>query len=498
MTAARGESLGAAEKGAYGTMTNERKKDAAPTLVSINRRTFIQVTALLAALLIAAIALTFIVPRGDFGALPDGSPDYTRYIPRPDKPGIPIWRGLLAPVLVFFSSDGLTLIMLSLFLFVVSAAFQVMNDAGGVDALVSAVSARFRSRKKLLLALMSFLFYCFGAFLGLFEEMLTMLPIIAALCLTLGYDSFTGFLCSIIACGFGFAGAITNPFTVLLASQIIGANPMEHIWLRVAVFLVMFGLLMAYLFHYVGRLERNPDASLTKAHDARLRAENRGAEKKTGENAGRVRAIYAAFLLIALGLIIVSSLLEALRAYTVVILIAYFLIFGLAAGALACGSAGKALRSFGRGLWGALPTLVFIALASSIKFVFEAGGIMPTIASRVSLLAEGESGFGVAVAIYLVVLLLEFFISSSSAKAILVMGLLRVVNVGLSKPLLVLLFTFGDGYTNVLFPTCPVLLISLSMIRMDYFTWIRKSFPLFLANFLLVLAFIALAVATGY
>ncbi len=123
---------------------------------------------------------------------------------------------------------------------------------------------------------------------------------------------------------------------------------------------------------------------------------------------------------------------------------------------------------------------------------------MPTIVSRIDLLAEGRNAFGVAVAIYLIVLLLEFFISSSTAKAILVMGLLSVVNIGLSKPLLVLLYTFGDGYTNVLFPTSPVLLISLSMIQVDYFTWIKKSIPLFLLNFLLVIGFIWLAVTVHY
>ena len=478
-------------------MTSRKEQPPKRTLVSINRSAFIQVTALLAALLLIAIGLTFIVPRGDFGVLPDGSPDYTQYIPRPDKPGITLWRGLLAPVLVFFSEDGLTLFMLSLFLFIISAAFQVMNDVGGVDALVGAVSARFRSRKKLLLILVSFLFYCFGSFLGLFEEMLTMLPIVAALCVLIGYDSFTGFLCSIIACGFGFAGAITNPFTVLLASQIIGVSPMEHIWMRVLVFLVMFGLFLSYLFRYLHRLERDPDSSVTKAHDALL---NTGEQDERDGQAGkkRVRWIYAAFLLAALALIIVSSLSNTLRDYSVPILIAFFLVFGIAVGIMACGSAKTVLCSFGRGILGALPTLVFIALAASVKFVFDEGGIMPTIVSRINLLAENGNRFGIAITVYLIVLLLELFISSSTAKAILVMGLLSMVNLGLSKPLLVLLYTFGDGYTNVLFPTSPVLLISLSMIQVDYFTWIKRSFPLFLLNFLLVIGFILLAVTIQY
>ena len=478
----------------------EKQKEK-PTLISISRKSFLQVMLLLLALLAVSIVLTYAVPKGEFGVLPDGRPNYLEYIRRDDLGGIPLWQGILAPVLVFFSPDGLTLIMLSLFLFVISAAFQVMNDVGGIRALVGAVSGRFRERRSLLLVLLAFLFYCFGSFLGLFEEMLTMLPIVAALCVLLGFDSFTGFICCILACGFGFAGAITNPFTVLLASEIIGANPMEHIWFRILIFLVMFGLLLLFLFFYLRRLKKDPRSSLTLRHDEALRqssAEAAGPEAENPARSRRLKITYAVFLLAALVLIVAASVSASLRGYTVVILIAYFLIFGLLAGIVACGDARSVLRSFLRGFCGTLPTIVFIALAASIKFVFDRGSVLPTIVNQINTLIVGRSPVLVALIIYLIVLLLEFFISSSTAKAILVMGLLAMVNTGLSRQMLVLLYTFGDGYTNVIFPTSPVLLISLSMIEVEYFTWVRKSAPLFLANLLLVLGFIVLGVAVGY
>ena len=467
------------------------------TLININRRTFLQVLLLLCGLLAVSILLTYLVPRGAFGLLPDGSENYLDYRPRPDLPGIPVWKGLAAPVLVFFSSDGLSLAMLSLFLFVISAAFQVMNDVGGIRALIGAVSERFRDRRRLLLCLMAFLFYCFGSFLGLFEEMLTMLPIVTALCVVLGYDSYTGFLCCILSCGFGFAGAVTNPFTVLLASEIIGANPAEHLWFRILIALVMFGLLLGFLFLHLRRLAEDPASSPTLAHDAALRG---SADALPGETAGGRKAIvtYTVFLSAALALILVCSLSAALRGYTVPVLTAYFLIFGIAAGMAVCGKPGQVCRSFLRGLTGALPTLAFIAFAASIKYVFSEGAILPTVVSWLNLLAGGKSPYLVALVIYLIVLLLEFFISSSTAKAILVMGLLGMASLGLSKQMLVLIYTFADGYTNVLFPTSPVLLLSLSMIEVDYFAWVKKSAPLFLVNLALVLGFLALGILTGY
>ena len=104
-----------------------------------------------------------------------------------------------------------------------------------------------------------------------------------------------------------------------------------------------------------------------------------------------------------------------------------------------------------------------------------------------------------SLAIYwLIILILEFFISSSTAKSIFVMGILSLVTVDLSKEMLVLIYLFGDGFTNVLLPTSPVLLIGLSMVGLNYFTWLKKSKFLFLINTLLVIGLILLAVLIGY
>ena len=473
--------------------------DKNKTLINISKKTFIQVTALLLALLVVSIVLTYVIPAGRFGTDPDGTVDYSVYEKVEGVRGIPLWKGILAPVLVFASGDGLTLIMLSLFLLVISAAFQVMNDAGGISALVGSVSDRFKSRRKLMVALISLLFMCFGAFLGLFEEMLTMLPVITVLCLAVGYDSFTGFLICIISCGFGFASAITNPFMVLLACEIIGANPMEHIWYRVIIFIVMYLLLESFIFLYIRRLEKKPEMSYTYEHDLRIR-ETANLNEALSASAGRekkTRIVYALFLILSLVLIGVCSF-TSLRSYTVVVLIAYFLIFGIIAGVLCTSSFKTVMKSVWNGVKGAMPTIVFIALSASVKYVFDEGSVLPTIANQINLLARGKSVFVIALIVYAIVLVLEFFISSSTAKAILIMSLLAVVNLGLTDQMSVLIYTFADGYTNVLFPTSPVLLISLSMIEVNYFKWVKKSIPLFAVNLVLVIAFILIGIVIGY
>lgn len=468
-------------------------------IIDLSTKTFIQVVLFLFAIVILSIVLTYLIPKGEFGQNADGSMNYLDYRQIEGDRGINILKGIFAPVLVFTSDNGITLIMLSLFLMVVFASFQVMNDVGGIRVLIGAVADRFKRRKYLLLAALVFVFMGFGAFLGLFEEMLAMLPVITALCVVVGFDSFTGFLVCIISCGFGFATAITNPFTVLLASKIIDVNPMENIWYRFVIFAAMYALMLAFVFIYARRVAKDPEKSLTKSHDDKLRETGlESGEESEPARMRRTKIAYTLFLTVCLTIIIVSSVVEAIRDYTVVILIAYFLIFGLVSGVVCTKKAKPVFKSFFKGFIGSIPTIAFIALASSIKYIFDEGQIMPTIVHQVNEIAAGKNLFVIALLIYGIILVLEFFITSSTAKAILVMGMLAVVNIGLSKQMLVLIYTFADGYTNVLFPTSPVLLISLSMIEMDYFKWIKRSWPLFIVNAALIALFLLLGIAIGY
>lgn len=449
-------------------------------------------------LLSVSIILTYVLPKGQFGVKPDGSPDYSEYIRLDNAGGIPILKGIFAPVLVFFSGDGISLVFLSLFIFSISASFYVMGELGGVSAIVEVVVKRFMNRRRLLLVIVSFLFYCFGAFLGLFEEVIVMLPIVCAVCLSIGFDSFTGFLCCILSCGFGFASAITNPFTVILASNMIGVSPIEHISFRFLIFAVMFIALQCFILAYVRKIKKSPESSLTFLHDAEYKSKSELNDTTEGYDKKKLVKGYTLFIGGSLVLIIVSSLSPLLRGITVVLLTAYTLLFGIFTGIYVSHEPKKVLGKTLQGFAGALPAIAFIAVAASIKYVFEEGRVLPTVIEQINRLTDGHMPLINALSIFVIVLVLEFFISSSTAKAFLVMGILKMANTGLTKPMLVLLYTFGDGYTNVMFPTSPVLLISLSMLDVEYFKWVRKSGLFFACTLLLVLGFIAIGSYCGY
>ncbi|MBO4323357.1 MAG: hypothetical protein J5836_01720, partial [Clostridia bacterium] len=477
-------------------MSEERSEGLKGTkLIDISKKTFISVLILLFALVVGSIVLTYILPKGEFATV-DGSVDYKSYSVIEGASGINIFKGIFSPFLNLLTKDGLTVIILSVFLLIISGAFQVMNDVYGIKTFVNLAINKFMGKRFLLLAIVSFAFMAFGAFLGLFEEMLTLLPIMAILAVSLGFDSFTGFLISVVACGFGFSAAITNPFTVITASTIIGVSPMVNVWYRIVIFIVTYALFLGFLYLYVKRLEKNPEKSMTYERDRGLR------EKIYSEveikNESRIRKAYTIFFIVLLTILIVCSSLDALRDYTVIALAAVFLFGGFICGLVSSGGDMKGVgKSFISGVLSALPSVIFVLLAAAVKYVLVEGRIFPTITNEINNLVSSKNPYLIALILYAIVLVLEFFISSSTAKAIFVMSILGTLTLGLTKESLVLIYTFADGFTNMLFPTSPVLLIGLSMIGVSYFKWLKKSWWLFAITAVMVLAFIALAIAIG-
>lgn len=463
-------------------------------LINISTKTFIGVAILLFLLMIAAIVMTYVLPKSEFvyeGETLVGINSIS------EKGGIPIWKGLLSPFLLLGADGGISIIMLCVFLLVIAGAFQAMNDNNGIKVIVSRIIERFKNRKFLLLCVVALIFMVFGSFLGLFEEMLKLLPIIAILTLSLGYDSFTGFLVSIVACGFGFSTAITNPFTVVFASNLLGISPFIKVWFRIIIFIVMYGLMVLTIFLYTRRIKKKPESSLTYEHDLELRDEEFTNEKVPNEK--KIFISYVTFFLVALATIIIFSAISAIRDYTVVGLIVVFLIGGILVSLISTDwDFKKTMKSFGKGVVSVLPTLVFILMASSIKYILTEGHVLPTIVNSINNAVAGKNIFAITFILFAIILGLEFFISSSTAKAVFVMSIVGMLTLGLSKETLVLIYTFADGYTNLLFPTSPVLLIGLSMMGVSYFTWLKKSWPLFLVTFSLVAIFLVLAVVIAF
>ena len=99
--------------------------------------------------------------------------------------------------------------------------------------------------------------------------------------------------------------------------------------------------------------------------------------------------------------------------------------------------------------------------------------------------------------VYVVALLIEFFVASGSAKAFLLMPILLPLSdlVGLTRQVTVTAYCFGDGFSNLAYPTNPVLLICLGLTVVSYPQWLRWTAKLWLGVLAVTIIFLGIGVA---
>lgn len=457
-------------------------------IVNISKNTFISVVIILFILILMSIGLTYFIPKG---IMIDNN-----YQVIEDASGIAIWKGLLSPFLVLGSSDGVTLIALCIFLTIVTGVFQLLTDTNGIGMIVNKLIKKFENKKKLLISIIVLVFMCFGSFFGLYEETLALLPLIITITISLGYDSYTAFLICTIATGFGFSVAMTNPFTIIVACELIGASVVKGIWFRAITLIIVYLLLLGFVFLHIRKIEKNKEKSTVEININ----DNTSVQNELVYD-NKIFYSNLIFLLSILFTIIIFTLIPALSGYTVVGLIVVFLFGGLIVGNINTkGDFKTVLVSFKKGVISVLPAILLVLMASSIKYILVEGQIIDTITNYMIEATANKSTIMAIFVILILVLVLEFFISSSTAKAIIVMGVLGglIGNINVSKELLVLIYTYGDGFTNTLFPTSPVLLIALSVSGMSYFKWLKKSSILFIVLSVLVIGFLLSAYLINY
>ena len=472
----------------------------------ISRKAFIQSVIILFVLMMLAGGLTRMVPAGTYErAVQDGreviDPNSFQYVTRTDYP---IWRWFTAPVEVLWGPDGLTIIVIILFILFVGVSFAVLESTGILQSIVASVVAVFGGRKYVLLLVISFLFMAMGAFFGIFEEVVPLVPVMIALAYYLEWDSLVGLGMSILATNMGFSAAITNPFTIGVAQQIAGLPLFSGMWLRIPIFVTIYGIFALFLVRYARKVEQDPTRSTVYDEDlkARGRYQSFQAETQSAQRPRLRRAIawFLAFFAVILALLVLAPFVPAISGFSLPIIGLLFLVGGVGAGFLSGIGSRAVLKAVADGLGGIAPGIPLILMAASVKHIVALGGIMDTILHSANTAFAGASPFAASLIVYGLALVIEFFIGSGSAKAFLMMPILVPLAdlVGVTRQVTVTAYCFGDGFSNLAYPTNPVLLIVLGLTVVTYAKWLKWSLKLWLWVILATVLFLGIGVAIGY
>jgi uncharacterized ion transporter superfamily protein YfcC len=302
-----------------------------------------------------------------------------------------------------------------------------------------------------------------------------------------------------MAACFGFSAAITNPFSVGLAAEVAGVSIQNGMWLRIVFFGIIYLTLCVFLMMHLKRIEKNPMLSPTYENDLLRRQTAKMPEEselRTPENERIFKVFSTFFAAQGLILILIASI-RAISGYAIPILAASFLLGGIAAGLIVSERKRDPFIFILRGAFSMLPAIAMIAIASSIKLVMTESGTMDTIMYHLIRLLDGKSRFVTILLVYLLILILQIFIGSSSAKIMLVMPIIVPIcaSVGVLPSMVILAYCMADGFTDVIMPTNPILLVGLSMANVSYSKWFKWTWKLQI--FVLALTVLILLFATG-
>ena len=458
--------------------------------LNISARSFITAITVILVLMIATYLLTLLVPSGEYQRITDENGNEVldtnagfTYV----DGGIPFWRWLLSPILVLGAEGSGTLIAVIAFLLVIGGIFTALDSCGLIRYMLGRLACRFAASRNRLMAIVMLFFMALGAMIGSFEECVPLVPIVVALSLRLGWDAPVGVGMSLLATGCGFASGICNPFTVGVAQELAGLVMFSGAWLRVLSFVLIYGLLYLFVFLYARRIERPVSSEL-------------GEQLTSDAKMDRATLAFVSILGGGIALVLSSGFIAALRDYTMIIVAVTFLAAGVTA-CLLCGMGGKRLgRASLSGVIGIFPAVIMILMASSIKYTLEEASVLDTILYGAVGAADAMPRWCVILFVYLIVLVANFFIPSGSAKAFMLIPLIVPMAgiFGISAQLCVVAFAFGDGFSNVLYPTNPALLIGLGLADVSYGRWFRWCWKFQLLNLLLTSGILLFGLFVGY
>jgi len=286
-----------------------------------------------------------------------------------------------------------------------------------------------------------------------------------------------------------------------VAQKIAGLPLFSGVLPRLVLFVLVYAVLVLFLTLYARKIERKPESSPVFKEDQAERARYGSFQADLDDNPRMSGALIflAVFFVLLLAVLVASPFFSFLSAYALPLTGLLFVIGGIGAGLIA-GVGRDAWKAAWEGFLGIAPAIPLLLMAASVKYIIASGGILDTILYRASAVFTGTSPFVASLIIYGLTLVMELFVTSGSAKALLLVPIIIPLAdlVGVTRQIAVSAYTFGDGFANLVYPTNAALLITLSLTVVPYAKWVRWLLQLWFWVFLLTVAFLGVAVAIHY
>lgn len=414
--------------------------------------------------------LTYIIPAGQFATDESGTLIGDEFI----------WLESQTPVnpiealLDIFSglTESAYVIMIVM---ICGASMQIFLDSKTFDKFLDWSIYKMQGRGETLL--ISVLF-CLMVYLGAFggsDALIAIVPIGVLFAKKLKLDPICAVGVSTFATMIGFGTGPTKMMVVqgLMETTIFGAFGTRFIIMNV---FMIVGLLM--VLRYVKKIHTNAENSLVYDDGWRPNAmTDKNTETKEAKLDWRVIVNMILFFAQYIAMTLYSVFGDSNSVYAV--MAAIMLVVAIVQGIIARMSADEIGNSFAKGAAGMAFVGIVIGMARTVSIVMTDGNILHTIVYVVSRPLLGLPGWLSSIGMMIVISLINLLIPSATSKAAILVPIVKPIGevLGFAPEMIVQIFQFGDGFTNIVSPLLGWTIGSLAAANVPYNKWLKWALP---------------------
>lgn len=353
-----------------------------------------------------------------------------------------------------------------------SGAIYVLEQSGSLAAGIHSLLKISSGKEKLVIIALSFVMSLMGA-IGFGEGALPFYPLIISVIMGLGYDRMTGLAVGLLPVCAGFTSGFANLYTTGIAQDIVGLPLFSGFTFRVVAFFVFTFIVIFFILKYANKIKKDPHKSLCK-----LEYINQDQQKLELSNEELPFTFSKKISLFSLLAVVVLSVYGATQLkWGMPQISGMYVCYAVFLGIVLKITPNKVATDFGVGAARLLPPILAIGLAGSVMVLMQQAKMVDTMVYGMSGFLNGQSEFVTLFLVFICIVFFNFFVISGSGKALILMPMLGplAMILGINQQVMVLLFQFGDGPTNYLWPTAGALMAALGMCKVDYTQWFRFS-----------------------
>lgn len=359
-------------------------------------------------------------------------------------------------------------------IFIVNAAFSMIVKTGAFDCMMGALLRKFDGKEKILVPLF-FLIYALGATLfGMWNDFNGLIPIMVGMGVALGYDALFGFAIIILGIGIGFASALMNPYTIVIAQSIAGIPVYSNPEIRIAMFVIFSVMSIWWIFRYGKKIKADPSKSLMAGEKTKFQFDR---DELVKLKVGTREKLVLADILVCLIIIMYGFLRSG---WGTIELTGVFLMMGIIAAVIYRWSPNRIAEEFINGCADIVFGALIVGIARATLVVLEDGMVIDTIINSMASLLTGLPPAIAAQGMLVIETLINFIIPSGSGQATTIIPIMAPLGdlIGVSREMTVLTFQMGDGFSNLLWPTANIA-IGCGISGVPISKWWKFFVPLF-------------------